>query len=105
MYWLIFIVSQLPLPSTSRSLQQDPTVSPTLSAERSENTGTSVDAKDDADGFVNPDFEPGVQRTPRPKRGAWKQASSSSGKPGHFPQCFQTVSSSCSIKFPGEGLD
>ena len=52
----------------------------------SENTGTSVDAKDDADGFVDPDLEPGVQRAPRAKSGASKQASRSPSPSGSDDQ-------------------
>ena len=62
----------------------------------SENTETGVDAKDDADGFVNPELEPGVQRAP-PKSGASKQASRSPCPPGCVGQCFQTVSPGASI--------
>ena len=52
----------------------------------SENTETSVDAKDDADGLVNPGLEPGVQRAPRAKRGASKQASRSPSPSGSDDQ-------------------
>ena len=54
----------------------------------SENTGMSVDAKDDADGFVNP---PGVQWAPRPKGEASKHASRSPCPPSWVGPCFQTL--------------
>ena len=50
------------------------------------NTETSVDAKDDADGLVNPDLEPGVQRAPWAKSGASKQASRSPSPSGSDDQ-------------------